>query len=472
MKRIELGSEWLANWTPKRKDEEIADRGCKGLVVRGQPGGVKTFYRWTNARDERTGAIRRKRVRLGRWPALSLGEARKTVNDAKDAATSEGGGDSTVAALADAYRRDVLARCEPGSAAWSWGIIRTHILAARPNPKAPPFGEWPARSVKPPDVAAVVRAARVERTAEVAGVKGGTVARRLGGPAAARATLRELKAIFSAAVGAGSLEMTPAGVLQAKALGLKKTPRGRKLDADELAALFKALDLNAILDGTAKKEPGVKLTATIRLGIALLYYLPVRSHSLVSAEWKEIDLDAARWTVPVGKLKLHREDRATARPLTVPLPGTALAILRRLRELAGEAPWVLASPTGPKKELPTTPKKSARHIAPKALVRALVRLQESGRLALGSRFTIHDARRTWRSWAGELGVSFEVAEKSLGHVLPGVAETYARADLIEQRAAAAELVAAAFDRVRLGKSAGVVPMEEGKARRREVGAAK
>ena len=447
MKKIELGSEWLGNWQPKRKDEEVADRGCKGLVVRGQPGGIKTFYRWADARDDRTGKVRRKRVKLGRWPALSLGEARKIVNDAKEAARSEGSGDATVAVLADAYRRDILARCEPASAAWSWGIIRTHVLAARPDPKAPTFGEWTARTVKPPDIAAVVRAARVERAADVVGADGEKVTRRIGGPAVARATLRELKAIFAAAVGAGSLEMTPAGVLQAKALGLKKTPRGRKLDADELKALFKALDLSAILDGTAKKNPKEKLSTTVRLGIALLYYVPVRSHSLVAAEWKEFDLDAARWTVPVAKLKLHGDDRAEARPFTVPLPSTAVAILRRLRALAGESRWVLASP-----------KNAKRHIAPKVLVRALSRLQESGRLALGSRFTIHDARRTWRSWAGELGVSFEVAEKSLAHVLPGVAETYARADLLEQRAQAAELVAAAFDRIRLGDAAKVAPI--------------
>jgi hypothetical protein len=75
-------------------------------------------------------------------------------------------------------------------------------------------------------------------------------------------------------------------------------------------------------------------------------------------------------------------------------------------------------------------------------------LQESGRLAFGSRFTVHDARRTWRAWAGELGVPFEVAEKSLAHVLPGVADTYARAEMVEQRAQAAELVAVAFDRIR------------------------
>ena len=48
---------------------------------------------------------------------------------------------------------------------------------------------------------------------------------------------------------------------------------------------------------------------------------------------------------------------------------------------------------------------------------------------------------------------FEVAEKSLAHVLPGVAATYAHADRVEERAEAAELVAAAFDRIRLGEAA-------------------
>ena len=442
MKRIELTSEWLSNWTPTRRTE-LADRGCKGLVLRGGPTS-KVFFRWEDTRDDATGVVRRRRVRLGAWPALSLGDARKMVNDAKDAAVMEGAGDQTVEHLAKAYQRDILARREPTSGAWSWGIIRNHILAGKPDPRLPPFGEWPARSVRAPHVAALIRAARVERTIEVTGVDGEKASRRFGGPAAARAALREVKAIFAAAVGSGSLEMTPAGVLQAPALGLKKIPRGRRLDADELRALFEALDLNAILDGTAKPQ---KLSETVRLGIALLFYVPVRSHSLVAAEWKEIDLDGARWRIPVSKLKLHREDRTQARPFVVPLPSTATAILRKLRDLAGDNPFVLASPRPPSK-----PHALPRHIAPKVLVRALARLQESGRLALGSRFTIHDARRTWRTWAGELRVPFEVAEKSLGHVLPGVAATYAHADRVDERAEAAELVAAAFDRIRLGKA--------------------
>lgn len=444
MKRTELTSEWLSNWSPTRTTE-VADRGARGLVVRGGPRGVKTFYRWADAKDAATGEVRRRRVKLGHWPALALADARRLVLDANEARHVETtGGEITVQALAEAYRRDVLGEREPSSAAWSWGIIRTHILTAKPDAKAAPFGEWNARTVRGPDISAVIRAARVERTVEVTDTKGRQVKRRLGGKAAARAALRETKAIFATAVGSGALDMSPAAVLQAKALGLKKTARKRRLSPDEIRALFEVLDLSAILDGTAKEW---RLTETVRLGIALLFYVPARSHSLIAARWEEIDLNGARWTIPPAKLKLHKDERAVANAFVMPLPSSAVAILRKLRALAGESPWVLAAA-----------RDSKQHINRKALVRALERLQESGRLALGSPFTVHDARRTWRSMASDLGVAFEVAERSLAHVLPGVAETYDRAEMVERRAAAADLVAAALDRIRLGKAATVTSL--------------
>jgi hypothetical protein len=98
MKRIELASEWLANWSPTRTTE-IADRGCKGLLVRGGPTGVRTFYRWTDARDDATGAVRRKRMKLGHWPTLSLGDARKAVYEARETRHAEVAGTVTVGLL-------------------------------------------------------------------------------------------------------------------------------------------------------------------------------------------------------------------------------------------------------------------------------------------------------------------------------------------------------------------------------------
>ena len=447
---VELASEWLINWKPTRTTE-VSDRGCKGLLVRGGPSGIRTFYRWADARDDVTGAVRRQRVKLGHWPALSLAAARKLVHEARDARPGRGGG--TVSALADAYRRDVLSHRERADEAWN--IVRVHIVEAQLEQDRPAFGDWIATAVRPPDVAAVVRRAKERRVVE---------GRRLGGPVVARVVLRELRALFAHAVETGALEMSPAGVMRARAFGLRATSRSRVLDAEEVRAFFRALDLTALLEGTAKRA---RLSPTVRLALAFQIYVPLRSHSLIGARWEELDLEAARWTVPVARLKLHAEERVTARPFVVPLPATAVAILRKLRERAGEGPWVLASPLPPKPPKPGEEPQGPQHVEEKALVRALSRLQATGRLALGAKLTVHDFRRTWRSFAMDLGVDNVVAERSLGHVAAlraagfgGAADVYGRAQMVEQRAAAAELVASALDRIRLGEAASVVPLRE------------
>jgi len=63
-------------------------------------------------------------------------------------------------------------------------------------------------------------------------------------------------------------------------------------------------------------------------------------------------------------------------------------------------------------------------------------------------YTVHYLRRTWRSWAGDLGIDFEVAERNLGHALGGVAGTYARGEMLDRRAHAADVVAKALDACR------------------------
>ncbi len=453
MKKTKVTTEWLAAWAPRRR-EEIADALCKGLVIRGGPSGEKVFYRWASEQGE-GGRVRRKRVRLGRWTiegdsgGLSLGAARELFLDEKAERRAEVDGTATrtVGALAESYRADILSQRE--TAAEAWNVVRVHVVEARPDPARPPFGEWTAGNVKPADVAAVVRYAKEPRLIEK---------RQIGGAGVARVVLRELKAIFAHAVETGALEFTPAGVMRSRSFGLRAVSRNRVLDADELKAFFEALDLTALLDGTAKPK---RLSPTIRLALAFQLYVPLRSQSLIGARWEELDIEAARWVVPVDRLKMRKEERATARPFVVPLPSTAVAILRRLRELAGASPWVLASP------LPQKPDAPPAHVEDKALIRALSRLQSTGRLSFGAGLTVHDLRRTWRSLAMDLGVDHVVAERSLGHVaalrsagFSGAADVYGRAQLVEQRAAAAELVGAALDRIRLGEAAKVVPLHE------------
>lgn len=446
-KRV-LTSEWLAQWKPSRS-EEVRDKGCKGLSVIGGPNGIKTFYRFESVRNPVTGEPKRARMRLGRFPAMMLAEAREKVNEAREGKRTDLPGTAlTVAQLADWYRKDVL---QPNreSADDLWETIRIHILEAKPDPRSPPFGEWPARDVRAPEVGALVRAAKEQRV-----VNG----HRRGGKRTAAVVLRELKSIFAHGVGMGALPTTPAGTLTASAFGLGSNERDRYLDANEIQELFKALDLTALLDGTAKPA---RLSETVRLGIAFQLYVPTRTQSIIGARWEEFDFETKRWTVPPERIKVrNKKERARARPFIVPLPATAVVILKRLRELAGESAWVLQ---GPHHEEP-------RHIEEKALIRALARLQHSGRLALREGLTVHDLRRTWRTWAEELGIDDTVAEKCLGHRaalqrkgFSRAADVYARAERIDQRAVAMELVSAALDRIRLGMAARVVPLAEARA---------
>src|SRR5205823_5831298 len=150
MRRVKLSSEWLARWTPSKR-EEVADGVCRGLVVRAGPSGAKTFYRWTDAKDLATGIVRRQRVKLGRWAidggggGLSLGEARNAFLEAQSTSreTVAGTRELTIEDLAQAYNRDVLSNRERADEAWN--VLRVHIVVARPDAARPAFGEWPAK---------------------------------------------------------------------------------------------------------------------------------------------------------------------------------------------------------------------------------------------------------------------------------------------------------------------------------------
>ena len=62
----------------------------------------------------------------------------------------------------------------------------------------------------------------------------------------------------------------------------------------------------------------------------------VRPGELRMAEWQEIDLDQAEWTIPAGRMKMRQ-------PHLVPLSVQAVQILRELHPLTGRARFVFPS---------------------------------------------------------------------------------------------------------------------------------
>lgn len=134
-----------------------------------------------------------------------------------------------------------------------------------------------------------------------------------------------------------------------------------------------------------------------------------RTGETFGATWREIDLEAAIWTIPRERMKAGREHR-------VPLTARAVQILTELSELS----------TGPDAYVFPGQKKG-RPLSVMAMDMILRRMDIE--------FTVHGFRSSFRDWAGE-ETSFprEVAEAALAHVVGDETErAYRRGDALEKR---------------------------------------
>ena len=132
-----------------------------------------------------------------------------------------------------------------------------------------------------------------------------------------------------------------------------------------------------------------------------------RSGEVRHARWPEVDIESATWTVPAERAKTGREHR-------VPLSRRALQVLAEARRATGGTGLIFPSVTG-------------RALSDNTLSKLL---RENGIPAV-----IHGMRSSFRDWCAESGISREVAEASLAHVVQGVEGSYFRSDLFEQRRA-------------------------------------
>jgi integrase len=132
-----------------------------------------------------------------------------------------------------------------------------------------------------------------------------------------------------------------------------------------------------------------------------------RTTEALNAEWSEIDLEGAIWTVPAARMKSGREHR-------VPL---STAAMRLLRGLVATSVHVFPG---------------AKEGKPLSNMAGLKLLERMGRGEL----TVHGFRSTFRDWAAEqTNYPREIAEAALAHVLKDKTEAaYQRGDLLAKRA--------------------------------------
>jgi integrase len=146
--------------------------------------------------------------------------------------------------------------------------------------------------------------------------------------------------------------------------------------------------------------------------LEFLIYTAARTAEVTGAKWDEIDLDAATWTVPAGRMKAAKEHR-------VPLSQRAVELLESLPCENGNEHLFI----GPR----------ADKLSGMALTSVVRRMGYHD-------ITVHGFRSTFRDWAAErTNFPREVAEMALAHsVSDKVEAAYKRTDLLNKRRQLAE----------------------------------
>ena len=247
----------------------------------------------------------------------------------------------------------------------------------------------------------------------------------------AAATVRQIRALasglFAKAIEWGHLDSNPAqGV---KVTGRVVT-RDRFLQPDELPRFFAAL----------AEEPSIAMRDFILLALLT----GARRANVCAMHWREIDLAAGNWRLPVTK---------NGTPQTVTLCPEAVEILKARQEAtAGGFVFPGSGATGHMVE----PKKG------------VVRVMERAGIPYGRNeadgVTLHDLRRTLGSWQARTGASLAIIGKSLNHKSQQATAIYARLDLDPVRQSVNTATAAMLQAGGLKSSAEVVQLaKQGKA---------
>ncbi|MGL5948864.1 MAG: tyrosine-type recombinase/integrase [Aeromonas sp.] len=155
----------------------------------------------------------------------------------------------------------------------------------------------------------------------------------------------------------------------------------------------------------------------------------VRPREAAAARWDELDIEARVWHIPAQRMKMKRPHR-------VPLTDQMLDLLEALRPISGHRPYLFPNAHRP-----------LGHISPTSINTALIGMGFRGRLVA------HGIRSLGSTTLNEQGFSADVIEAALSHVDANeVRRTYNRSDYFEQRVAVMQWWCDHVDRAKAGSA--------------------
>lgn len=373
---------------PSSRRYRVRDGRCLELEV--APSGLKSWrvrYRFDG---------KQRLINLGRWPAVSLADARA-------------GRDRVLANLGSGIPpTSQLARYRKNSKAvtfqeFSGRYLREVVADVRKSPRAvqrwlerdlyPALGAKPLASITADDVRELVFARRAD-----------------GAPQAAVALRDLIKRIFDYAMVCNIVKANPAHAVPRKFIA-KARSRDRWLRESELLRFLQQLE-------------AAPIAAPYKIALRLILLTLVRKSELRLARWENVDLQKAEWEIPAEQSK-------NGKAHIVYLSRQAQECFKKLRRIYPDTAVVL-----PARNSWSEP------ISASLLNRALARAR--GKLA---HFTVHDLRRTASTHLAERKYESDVVEKALNHTIKGVRGVYNRAQYAEQRRTMLQEWADALDKL-------------------------
>ena len=385
---------------PGPKTRKLSDG--KGLYLELSPAGG----RWWRLKYRIAGV--EKRISLGTYPETSLKAAREKMEEAR-ALVAQGIDPSQArkAAKQEAAHQDEQAQREAQglplhgsfeSVAREWFDTRKDEWATTYAKKIfrrleadvfPWLGKLPVPNITPPMVLDMLRKAENRGAIETA-----------------HRVLETCGQVFRFAVATGRIESNPARDLKDALRKPMVQHFAAITDPQRFGELLRAID-------------SYRGTPVVCAALRLMPLMLLRPGELRQAQWDELDLPAATWTVPAARMKREKVGKIYGQPHIVPLPRQAVAIFEALKPLTEHSPYVFRG------------ERSAQRPMSDAAINAALR-------TLGfsaDEVTGHGFRASARTMIVErLGIAESVVEAQLAHsVRDNLGRAYNRTEFMQER---------------------------------------
>jgi integrase len=390
-------AKFVENLKPGPARRELPDAGCAGLYLISQPSGVRS---WAVRYRFNGKSIK---LTLGQYPAMTLAAAREATTTAQRA-LAQGSNPAKAKVNAkiavDAARANTLTAVCENYLKREGKKLRTvdQRLSILRRLVYPMLGARPVGEIRRSEIVALL-----DRIEDGSGARMADVT---------LAVLRKIMRWHATRDDDFNSPIVPGMGRQ----DVAEHRRDRVLDDAELRSIW-----------SATADPLDPFAALVRF----LLLTASRRSEAAGMCWSEIDANGI-WALPANRSK-------TKVAVTRPLSKAAQAVLAELPRI-GDYPFTsngitpIASFSGPKTKLDAA----------------------SGVVG----YTIHDLRRTARSLMSRAGVNADVAERSLGHAIPGVRGVYDRHKYLDEMTHAFEALAAEIERIVNPPEGEVIPIRQ------------